>query len=118
VLVPTLRPGDVVVLDNLAVHKQPEVRAAIEQVGTQVRFLPPLQSGLQPHRTRPCQTKSVPPRDASPHLRAGVRPHRGRTRSSLRPTNAPTTPATAATELLRPNGKRSLTFVHALSRRR
>ena len=31
--VPTLRPGDVVVLDNLAVHKQPEVRAAIEAVG-------------------------------------------------------------------------------------
>ena len=28
VLVPTLRRGDVVVLDNLAVHKQPEVRAA------------------------------------------------------------------------------------------
>ena len=33
VLVPTLRPGDVVVLDNLAVHKQLEVRAAIEQAG-------------------------------------------------------------------------------------
>ena len=32
-MVPTLRPGDVVVLDNLAVHKQPEVRAAIETVG-------------------------------------------------------------------------------------
>lgn len=40
VLVPTLRPGDVVVLDNLAVHKQPEVRRAIEQVGALVRFLP------------------------------------------------------------------------------
>ena len=33
VLVPTLHPGDVVVLDNLAAHKQPEVRTAIEQVG-------------------------------------------------------------------------------------
>lgn len=33
VLVPTLHPGDVVVLDNLAVHKQPEVQAAIERVG-------------------------------------------------------------------------------------
>jgi transposase len=39
--VPTLRPGDVVVLDNLAVHKQPEVRAAIEQAGARLRFLPP-----------------------------------------------------------------------------
>ena len=42
ILVPTLRPGDVVVLDNLAVHKQPEACAAIEQVGAQVRFLPPI----------------------------------------------------------------------------
>ena len=32
VLVPTLRPGDVVVLDNLAMHKQPAVQAAIERV--------------------------------------------------------------------------------------
>ena len=31
VLVPTLRHGDVVVLDNLGAHKQPEVRTAIEQ---------------------------------------------------------------------------------------
>ena len=41
VLVPTLRRGDVVVLDNLVVHKQPEVRAAIERVGARLRFLPP-----------------------------------------------------------------------------
>jgi transposase len=41
ILVPSLRPGDVVVLDNLAAHKQPEVRAAIEQAGAFLRFLPP-----------------------------------------------------------------------------
>src|SRR5687767_11348877 len=41
VLAPTLRRGEVVVLDNLAVHKQPEVRAAIEAVGAHIRFLPP-----------------------------------------------------------------------------
>ena len=29
VLVPTLRPGDVVVLDNFAVHNQPEIRDAV-----------------------------------------------------------------------------------------
>ncbi len=45
---PTLRPGDVVVLDNLAVHKQPEVRAAIEQVGALVRFLPPYSPDFNP----------------------------------------------------------------------
>ena len=48
VLVPTLRPGDVVVMDNLAVHKQPEVRAAIEAVGAHLRFLPPYSPDLNP----------------------------------------------------------------------
>ena len=48
VLVPTLRPGDVVVLDNLAVHKQPEVRAAITAVGAHVRFLPPYSPDFNP----------------------------------------------------------------------
>ncbi len=48
ILVPTLRPGDVVVLDNLAAHKQPEVRAAIEQTGAMLRFLPPYSPDLNP----------------------------------------------------------------------
>ena len=48
VLVPTLRPGDVVVLDNLAAHKQPEVRVAIEQVGAFLRYLPPYSPDLNP----------------------------------------------------------------------
>jgi len=48
VLVPTLRPGDVVVLDNLVVHKQPEVRAAIEAVGARLRFLPPYSPDFNP----------------------------------------------------------------------
>ena len=48
VLVPTLRPGDVVVLDNLAVHKQPEVRAAIEHAGALLRFLPPYSPDFNP----------------------------------------------------------------------
>jgi transposase len=48
VLVATLRPGDVVVLDNLAAHKQPEVRTAVEAVGAQIRFLPPYSPDLNP----------------------------------------------------------------------
>ena len=48
VLVPTLRPGDVVVLDNLAAHKQPEIRAAIEHVGALLRFLPPYSPDFNP----------------------------------------------------------------------
>ena len=48
ILVPTLRPGDVVVLDNLVVHKQPEVRTAIEHAGAQLRFLPPYSPDFNP----------------------------------------------------------------------
>jgi len=48
VLVPTLRPGDVVVLDNLSAHKQPEVRAAIEHAGARLRFLPPYSPDFNP----------------------------------------------------------------------
>jgi transposase len=48
VLVPTLRRGDVVVLDNLAAHKQPEVQQAIEAAGAQIRFLPPYSPDFNP----------------------------------------------------------------------
>ena len=48
VLVPSLRVGDVVVLDNLAVHKQPDVRLAIERAGAQLRFLPPYSPDFNP----------------------------------------------------------------------
>ena len=40
VLVPSLRPGQVVVLDNLSVHKGEHIRQAIEATGCQVLFLP------------------------------------------------------------------------------
>jgi len=48
VLVPTLHRGDVVVLDNLAAHKQPDVRRAIEAAGAQLRFLPPYSPDFNP----------------------------------------------------------------------
>ncbi|NQW51799.1 MAG: transposase [Rhodospirillales bacterium] len=40
-LVPTLRPGDVVVMDNLGSHKSWSVRAAIRTAGAKLFFLPP-----------------------------------------------------------------------------
>jgi len=105
VLVPTLRPGDVVVLDNLAAHKQPEVRTAIEQVGALVRFLPPYSPDFNPIELAFAKLKAF--------LRA-ARP-RSFTRSAVsspsrssfsRPTNARRTHATAAI-VLRRNRKRS-----------
>jgi transposase len=48
VLVPTLKPGDIVVLDNLGSHKSPAVRAAIRAVGARLFFLPPYSPDLNP----------------------------------------------------------------------
>jgi transposase len=48
VLVPTLQPGDVVVMDNLRSHKSAAVRAAIEAAGAELRFLPPYSPDLNP----------------------------------------------------------------------
>ena len=48
VLVPSLRPGDVVVLDNLVVHKQPAVATAITRAGAHLRFLPPYSPDFNP----------------------------------------------------------------------
>lgn len=48
VLVPTLRPGDIVVMDNLSPHKSDPTLALITQVGAQVRFLPAYSPDLNP----------------------------------------------------------------------
>lgn len=48
VLVPTLRPGDLVVMDNLSSHKTAGVREAIEQAGAQLLYLPPYSPDLNP----------------------------------------------------------------------
>lgn len=48
ILLPTLRPGDVVVLDNLSSHKNQEVRDLIESVGAELWFLPPYSPDLNP----------------------------------------------------------------------
>lgn len=48
VLVPTLSPGDIVVMDNLPAHKASGVREAIEKAGAELRFLPPYSPDFNP----------------------------------------------------------------------
>jgi transposase len=48
VLMPALRPGDVVVMDNLACHKRARVRELIEGAGCTVLYLPPYSPDLNP----------------------------------------------------------------------
>jgi transposase len=47
-LVPTLAPGDIVVMDNLASHKRPKVRELIEAAGARLLFLPPYSPDFNP----------------------------------------------------------------------
>ncbi len=67
-LVPTLRPGDIVVLDNLAVHKSATARGAIEAAGGQLVFLPTYSPDFNPieqafaklkHRLRRVEARTV-----------------------------------------------------------
>ena len=48
ILVPTLRLGDIVVLDNLGAHKVPGVREAIEAAGAILMYLPPYSPDFNP----------------------------------------------------------------------
>ena len=67
-LVPTLRVGDIVVLDNLGSHKAQRVRRAIRDAGAHWLFLPPYSPDLNPieqvfaklkHRMRDAAERTV-----------------------------------------------------------
>jgi len=47
-LYPVLKPGDVVVMDNLSAHKAPAVREWIEKAGAELLYLPPYSPDLNP----------------------------------------------------------------------
>ncbi len=48
ILVPALKPGDIVVMDNLGSHKSKAVRRAIRKAGAKLFFLPPYSPDLNP----------------------------------------------------------------------
>ena len=48
ILVPTLKPGDIVIIDNLGSHKGNAVRHAIRAAGAKLFFLPPYSPDLNP----------------------------------------------------------------------
>jgi len=48
VLLPQLRPGDVVIMDNLSSHKRQRTRELIESAGAQLVFLPPYSPDFNP----------------------------------------------------------------------
>lgn len=58
-LVPTLRPGDVVIMDNLSSHKSVAVRRAIRSAGAKLIFLPPYSPDLNPIEQAFSQLKTL-----------------------------------------------------------
>ena len=68
VLLPVLKPGDIVVMDNLGSHKSTAVRQMIRSAGARLRYLPPYSPDLNPieqsfakikHWMRMAQTRTV-----------------------------------------------------------
>lgn len=59
VLVPTLQPGDMVVMDNLSPHKSDPTLALITAVGAQVVFLPAYSPDLNPIEKMWSKVKSL-----------------------------------------------------------
>jgi len=68
VLCPTLQPGQIVVMDNLAAHKVDGVRTLIEATGAELRYLPPYSPDFNPiepcwsvvkHRLRQLKARSL-----------------------------------------------------------
>ncbi len=58
-LVPTLFPGQVVVLDNLSSHKAPEVRRLVESAGATLLLLPPYSPDFNPIELAISKIKTV-----------------------------------------------------------
>jgi transposase len=66
VLVPELRPGDIVVMDNLSSHKGPDVRLAIEAAGAQMLYLPPYSPDFNPIENAFAKLKALLRKAAEP----------------------------------------------------
>ena len=59
VLAPTLRAGDIVILDNLPAHKAKSARDAIEAAGARMLFLPPYSPDFNPIENAFAKLKSI-----------------------------------------------------------
>lgn len=59
ILVPTLKPGDVVIMDNLGSHKGRAVRKAIRAAGAHLLFLPPCSPDLNPIEQASAKLKTL-----------------------------------------------------------
>jgi transposase InsO family protein len=69
VLAPSLRSGQIVVMDNLSAHKGERVRELIEARGAKLLYLPPYSPDLNPIEEAFCQDQGPHPQSRSPYPR-------------------------------------------------
>ena len=72
VLVPTLKPGDIVIMDNLPAQKPTAARQAIEKAGAETALPAALQPRLQSHRDGLLQVQGLPQAHRCPHRRPSL----------------------------------------------
>ena len=86
VLGPTLRPGDLVVMDNLRAHKAVGVQQALARRGARLLYLPPYSPDLSP--IEPCWSK----------VKTALRKAKARTREALDAAITPALPTVTGTD--------------------
>ena len=92
ILVPALKPGDIVILDNLGSHKGKAVRRAIRAAGAKLFFLPPysrtsIRSSSSSPNSKPCCAR--PPNEPS-------KPHGDGSEPCSKPSAPPSAPTTSS----------------------
>jgi hypothetical protein len=95
ILVPDLRRGDVVIMDNLSSHKRDAVRILIEAAGARLMFLPPYSPDFNPIEKASPASRPCSARPAS-GLSLAYGPSSASSSISSSHRNAPTTSAPAA----------------------
>ena len=73
VLLPTLKHGDIVIMDNLGSHKGKAVRKLIRSAGAKLIFLPKILTRSQPYRPGFCQTQAPVAKGRCAHRRSRLR---------------------------------------------
>jgi transposase len=110
ILLPTLAPGDIVIMDNLGSHKGRAVRDAIRSVGAHRQLLPPYSPDLNPIKQAFSKLKALLRKAGERTLEATWR-RIGDSSATSRQPNAPITSQTPAMRHLNRTGSRAISHL-------
>lgn len=95
VLAPTLKPGDIVILDNLPAHKVAGIHQSLAAVGARLLYLPPCSPDFNPIEQAFVKLKALLRTAAAPPLQTCARPFDKRWIASPQPSAATASPPQA-----------------------